>query len=88
MVPAVVRSDASRIVPLRLTAFRKDRTEVSSDGSLKLTYVSGSLPALPTSSALAKAVGLESQLLGSAGRLSHPAIVKLLKIPSAMAAQR
>ena len=32
--------------------------------------------------------GLESQLLGSAGRLSRPATVKLLKFPPAKAAQR
>ena len=49
--------------------------------------MSGSIAVLPTSSGVANANGLESQLLGSAGRLSRPATVKLLKFPSASFAQ-
>ena len=47
--------------------------------------VSGSLVMLPAGSVVlvANANGLESQLLGSAGRLSRPATLKLLKFPSA-----
>ena len=61
---------------------------ISSVGSLRLVGVSGSLVMLPTSSRVAHAYGRESLLLGSAGRLSRPATVKLLKLPPAKAAQR
>jgi len=67
---------------------RKDRIGVSSAGSLKLVCLSGSLAVLPPNSAIAEASGLFSQLPGSAGKLSHPATVKLLKFPWATAAQR
>jgi len=67
---------------------RKDRIGVSSVGSLRLVGISGSVVVLPTNSGVANANGLESQLLGSAGRLSRPATVKLLKFPWACAAQR
>jgi len=67
---------------------RKDRMGISSVGSLRLVGVSGSVVVLPTNSAVAEASGLFSQLPGSAGRLSRPATVKLLKFPPAKAAQR
>ena len=61
---------------------------ISSVGSLRLVGVSGLLVMLPTSSGVANAYGRESQLLGSAGRLSRPATVTLLTFPPAKAAQR
>ena len=67
---------------------RRDRTGISSAGSLGLVGFSGSLPVPPPDSAVATTNGLESQLLGSAGRLSRPATVKLLKLPPAKAVQR
>jgi len=60
---------------------------ISPVGSLRLVGVSGSLSVPPPDSAVATANGLTSQLLGSAGRLSRPATVKLLKFPSASFAQ-
>jgi len=65
---------------------RKDRIAISSADSLGLVRTSLTVP--PPDSAVANANGLESQLLGSAGRLSRPATVKLLKFPPAKAAQR
>src|SRR5215469_16124751 len=56
---------------------RKDRMGISSVGSLRLVGVSGSVPVSPPDSAVATTNGLESQLLGSARRLSRPATVKL-----------
>ena len=50
--------------------------------------MSGSIVVLPTNSAVADANGLESQLLGSAGKVSRPATMKLLRFPPAKAAQR
>ena len=50
--------------------------------------VSGSVGVLPTNSAESNAKGLESQPPGSAGKLSRPAMVKLLALPPASAAQR
>ena len=67
---------------------RKDRIGVSSTGSLRLVGVSGSLAVLPTNSGMTNVKGLLSQLVGSAGRLSRPATVKLLRFPPARAAQR
>src|SRR5215831_9553742 len=67
---------------------RKDRTGISSTNSLGLVRVLASLTGPTPDSAVANANGLESQLLGSAGRLSRPATVKLLKFPPARAAQR
>jgi len=67
---------------------RKDRTGISSVGSLRLVGMSGSVAVLATNSAGADANGLESQLLGSAGNASRPATVKVLKFPCASAAQR
>jgi len=61
---------------------------IPSVGSLRLVGVSGLLVMLPTSSGMAHANGRESRLLGSAGRLSRPATVKLLKLPPAKAVQR
>ena len=61
---------------------------ISPVGSLRLVGVSGSLPVPPPDSAVATTNGLESQLLGSAGKLSRPATVKVLKFPWARAAQR
>ena len=66
---------------------RKDRIGGSSTDSLKLVCVSGSLAALPTNSGMANANGLESQPAGSAGKLSRPATMKLLKFPWASFAQ-
>src|SRR5215472_18218788 len=66
---------------------RKDRIGISSVDSLRLVRVSGSLTVLPTNSGVANANGLESQLSGSAGRLSLPAMLKLLKFPWASFAQ-
>jgi len=60
---------------------RKDRTGISSADSLGLVRVLASLTGPPADSAVATTNGLESQLLGSAGRLSRPATVKLLKFP-------
>src|SRR5262249_53365284 len=67
---------------------RKDRIGVSSVDSLKLVCVSGSIAVLPTNSGMTNANGLESQPSGSAGTLSRPATVKLLRFPPAKAAQR
>jgi hypothetical protein len=50
--------------------------------------VSGSVVVLPTNSAPWNANRLESQPPGSAGKLSRPATVKLLKMPSPDAAHR
>ena len=66
---------------------RKDRMGISSVDSLRLAGVSGSVAALPTSSGVANANGLLSQLPGSAGNLSRPATAKLLKITWASFAQ-
>ena len=51
--------------------------EVSPADSLVLVYAFG-LVAVPTNSTGANANGLESQPPGSAGKLSRPAMVKLL----------
>lgn len=64
------------------------RRNEMSGGSLWLvgepTPPSGLLP----ESEVARANGLVSQPLGSAGKLSRPATVKLLRFPPARAAQR
>src|SRR5215831_4767410 len=62
---------------------RKERIGVSSASSLRLMRVSGSVVVLPTISAVANANGLESQLLGSAGKASRLATMKLVKFPPA-----
>src|SRR5215469_7167910 len=55
---------------------RKDRMGIFPVSSLRLVGLSGSV-AVPSPNS-ARASGLESQLPGSAGRLSRPATVKLL----------
>ena len=67
---------------------RKDTTGISSVDPPRPVRISGLVAVLPTNSAFANASGLEIQPPGSAGKLSRPATVKLLKEPSAIAAQR
>ena len=65
---------------------RKDTIGISSVD--RVARVSGSVAVLPTNSSVANAKGLESHPPGSAGRLSRPVKVKLLKMPSVDAAHR
>jgi len=67
---------------------RKERMGVSSVGSLRLVGVSGCVAVPSPNSARARASGLLSQPPGSAGSLSCPATVKVLKFPWARAEQR
>jgi len=67
---------------------RKDTTGIASVDSWRLVDVCSSVAVLPTNSAVANAKGLESHPLGSAGKLSRPATVKLLIFPPPSAAQR
>ena len=67
--------------------FRNDSKGVPSAISLKLgKAVSVAVPSL--NSAMLRTSGLEIHPLGSAGKLSLPATVKLLALPPASAAQR
>jgi len=67
---------------------RKDTTGIASVDSWRLVDVPGSVVVLPTNPPVANAKGLESHPLGSAGKLSRPATVKLLIFPPPSAAQR
>ena len=64
------------------------RRNEMSGGSLWLAGEPTPLSGLLPESEVAKANGLESQPLGSAGKLSRPATVKLLMFPPARAAHR
>jgi len=67
---------------------RNESNGASFSGSCMLVVVPVFVTELRLNSTVVIASGLASQLLGSAGRLSRPAMVKLLKTPSATAAQR